>query len=69
MCEINSDKIVGGLNDEKSSSCDQDDDNSNSFFSWTSKIKSWNVIIENEIADFLNKSPTKKINVLNSTPI
>lgn len=69
MCEINSDEIVGELNDEKSSSCDEDDDNSNSFFSWTSKIKSRNVIIENEMTDFLNKSPTKKINVLNNTPI
>lgn len=69
MYEIYSDNIVGELNDEKSSSSDRDDDNSNSFISWTTKIKSQNVMIANEINDFLNKSPTKKINVLNNTPI
>lgn len=39
------------------------------FFVGLRKKKSWNVLVENEIADFLNKSPTKKINVLNYTPI
>jgi len=73
MYEINSDQVdnvVGELNNEKPSSSDSDqDDKNDSFFSWASKKKSQNVIIENEMADFLNKSPTKKIIVLNNTPI
>jgi len=72
MCEINFgivDKVDKELNYEKSSTCDSDQEyvNNDSFFSWASKKESLNVMIENEIADFLNKSPTKKINVLNNT--
>lgn len=75
MHEMYSDKVVqdtGELNKQKSSSSDdssQEEDTNDSFFSWASTKKSRNVLVENEIADFLNKSPTKKINVLNYTPI
>lgn len=44
MCEINSDtvdnQVDGEFNDEKSSTCDSDqDDNNDSFFSWVSEKK------------------------------
>lgn len=46
----------------------ESDDNANSsFFSWTQK-KPENIAIETELGDFLKRSPTKKLETLNSTP-
>lgn len=44
-------------------------DENNSYFSWTCKKKNENVTIENKLADYLNKSPSRKINALIYTTI
>lgn len=50
-----------------SSEHDDDDDINSSFFSWSQK-KRENVAIENELGDFLKRSPTKKLDTLTFTP-
>lgn len=46
----------------------ESDDNGNaSFFSWTQK-KPENIAVEAELADFLKRSPSKKLETLNLTP-